>query len=988
MKLKLLFWLRNLVLLNILIFTALSTVFAQTNSISEFPAGQPIGSITTGPDGALWFPELNTARTAEVIARLSTDGVLTEFLLPARCLIFGITSGPDGAIWFTDVFSRVGRITTTGNVTFYPISDEADDIVTGPDGALWFTESGLNLIGRITTSGSLTEFVVPSAAPPLSNLPPTSDPFGITAGSDGALWFVERRLNQIGRITTDGFFTEYQIPTLLSGATEIAAGPDGALWFTEVDAGVIGRITTGGLISEFPLPGAGPESFIWPTGIARGPDGAMWFTERLTNKIGRITKDGVITEFPVPTEFSDPIGITAGADGAMWFTEERASQIGRIQVQRTLTAPVNVQATQIGITGDKILITWNYPDTQIDDFVIASKFPSGNWVPLATVPPVPSCTPASNTPHAVFCTYFDTNVPPFSTVSYEIHAQQGGTDSPDSIPTTAYQLKICPPASGCEPFVDQSTINAHFTPDPTLMPLASAARDLGFKHFNWVSFVEHYPRCYLTSPDSDKLHMWIADPVFPQVGPSPQAPHIDPPLGGYFEYGIYRDGCTKCDRGPSDALPYYWNEQPQWFLSPTFSLNPEFDLASNSAGGDQTQAPTAKFFDQPHIACLPGDSPTQTSDYLGFLTALVGVDDQIGTLPAKYTVLNAFTWNTTFNSKTGGVSVTSARPPVDGGTGGVFNVVPVNVSNLPPDVRQLLAATGAQNLSTAQYVDSNAPITAGFLSGQQETNGWVRGLLTVTLIATDIDGPADIFSTTYSLDGGPQITYTGPFAIAGDGIHNLEFGSTDIAGNVETPRPSRIVKIDSTPPTITPYLAPSTNANGWTNSDVTVSFACADALSGLAAGSPPTATVLASEGANQQVSGTCFDVAGNSASATVSGINIDKTPPVLSGLPVAGCTLWPPNHKFVTVATISGSDALSGLAALNVTGTSNEPMDPNNPDIIISGSGTQPRTVQLRAERLGTGSGRVYTINTVATDAAGNTVSATSTCTVPHDQGH
>jgi hypothetical protein len=119
----------------------------------------------------------------------------------------------------------------------------------------------------------------------------------------------------------------------------------------------------------------------------------------------------------------------------------------------------------------------------------------------------------------------------------------------------------------------------------------------------------------------------------------------------------------------------------------------------------------------------------------------------------------------------------------------------------------------------------------------------------------------------------------------------------------------------------------------------------------------------------------------------VSGINIDKTPPVLSGLPTAGCTLWPPDHKFVTVATISGSDALSGLASLNVTGSSNEPMDPNDPDIIISGTGTRPRTVQLRADRLGTGTGRVYTLTTTATDVAGNMTTAVSTCTVPHDQG-
>jgi hypothetical protein len=49
--------------------------------------------------------------------------------------------------------------------------------------------------------------------------------------------------------------------------------------------------------------------------------------------------------------------------------------------------------------------------------------------------------------------------------------------------------------------------------------------------------------------------------------------------------------------------------------------------------------------------------------------------------------------------------------------------------------------------------------------------------------------------------------------------------------------------------------------------------------------------------------------------------------------------LWPPDKQFVTVATISAADALSGIASFNVTGTSNEPQDPSNPDIVISGTG-------------------------------------------------
>lgn len=134
------------------------------------------------------------------------------------------------------------------------------------------------------------------------------------------------------------------------------------------------------------------------------------------------------------------------------------------------------------------------------------------------------------------------------------------------------------------------------------------------------------------------------------------------------------------------------------------------------------------------------------------------------------------------------------------------------------------------------------------------------------------------------------------------------------------------------------------------------------------------------------MSGTCFDLASNSASATASGINIDKTPPALSGLPLANCTLWPPDKKFITAATISAADALSGLASFNVAGTSNEPQNPNDPNIVITGTGLGPRTVQLRADRLGTGTGRVYTITSTAADAAGNVVNATSTCVVPHDQ--
>ena len=69
-----------------------------------------------------------------------------------------------------------------------------------------------------------------------------------------------------------------------------------------------------------------------------------------------------------------------------------------------------------------------------------------------------------------------------------------------------------------------------------------------------------------------------------------------------------------------------------------------------------------------------------------------------------------------------------------------------------------------------------------------------------------------------------------------------------------------------------------------------------------------------------------------------------------------------------------------------VTGASNEPSDPNAPDIVITGDGVGPRTILVRAFRLGNGTGRVYTLTATATDITGNTTSSTEMCTVPHDQ--
>jgi virginiamycin B lyase len=311
-------------------------------SITEYPLSNrnsvPRG-ITTGPDGALWFAEYS----ANKIGRITTSGVITEFNVPtANAQPLGITAGPDGALWFSEstsaIVSKIGRITTDGVVTEYSIPSQGAEptgIIAGPDGALWFSATGCGTdangiipskIGRITTAGVITLY-------PLSSRFCVA-PIAITVGPDGAMWFAESgsTTNMIGRITTAGVITEYPVSQLSNGISCLTAGPDGALWFG-MGSG-IGRITTTGVITQYFL----PTQSNGVSGITASPDGTLWFTESgqsgTGSKIGRITTSGVITEYSLPVDNSSPYSITAGSGGAFWFTEYggAGSQIGRIQM--------------------------------------------------------------------------------------------------------------------------------------------------------------------------------------------------------------------------------------------------------------------------------------------------------------------------------------------------------------------------------------------------------------------------------------------------------------------------------------------------------------------------------------------------------------------------------------------------------------------------------------------------------------------------------
>jgi hypothetical protein len=134
---------------------------------------------------------------------------------------------------------------------------------------------------------------------------------------------------------------------------------------------------------------------------------------------------------------------------------------------------------------------------------------------------------------------------------------------------------------------------------------------------------------------------------------------------------------------------------------------------------------------------------------------------------------------------------------------------------------------------------------------------------------------------------------------------------------------------------------------------------------------------------------TVTDAAGLSDSCTATVTVVDETPPAITSIAVTPDELWPPNHRMVPVTVIVSAhdDCDPAPHAAIVSVSCNETADARGagstePDFEISG----PLTADLRAERSGPGSGRIYTISVRVTDADGNTATGTVTVTVPSNQ--
>jgi RHS repeat-associated protein len=153
-------------------------------------------------------------------------------------------------------------------------------------------------------------------------------------------------------------------------------------------------------------------------------------------------------------------------------------------------------------------------------------------------------------------------------------------------------------------------------------------------------------------------------------------------------------------------------------------------------------------------------------------------------------------------------------------------------------------------------------------------------------------------------------TATG-FDLGADGPHTLTIVGTNVGGS-STINP--VVTSDTVAPSVEATTLPPPNAAGWNQTDVTVHFTCSDLGSGIA--SCPGDVVVTSEGANQAVTRSATDRAGNSALATAV-VSIDKTVPAVTITAPSNNALSSDPHVVVT----GGADDAATVTVNGVVAT-------------------------------------------------------------------
>jgi hypothetical protein len=263
----------------------------------------------------------------------------------------------------------------------------------------------------------------------------------------------------------------------------------------------------------------------------------------------------------------------------------------------------------------------------------------------------------------------------------------------------------------------------------------------------------------------------------------------------------------------------------------------------------------------------------------------------------------------------------------------------------------------------------------------------------------DASGSSDPYNDTLTYDW----TWTGGSATGVSATTTFPLGTTIVTltvndGQYNSTDTVSITVVDTTPPTVYAGEDITVEQESYEGTEVTLSGNATDLVdteldyvwteNGTILGNEANLTYTFNLGTHE-LALSATDDSGNTGSDTVVVTVVDTTPPEIT-ISVTPEDLWPPNHKYVEVIiTVTVYDVCDPSPTITfVSMTSNEPDnakgigDGNTIDDMVI---VDDFTFELRAERAGNGSGRIYTITYQATDASGNSAQASATVTVRHN---
>lgn len=269
--------------------------------------------------------------------------------------------------------------------------------------------------------------------------------------------------------------------------------------------------------------------------------------------------------------------------------------------------------------------------------------------------------------------------------------------------------------------------------------------------------------------------------------------------------------------------------------------------------------------------------------------------------------------------------------------------------------------------------DTAQPMIELLFDRQANANGWYNSAVTASFVCAD------------SLSG--ILNCPSPISLDTEGASiNVTGTTSDRAGNNTTINQS--INLDKTQPTIQANVSPTPNTDGWNNTDVNVTYSCADALSGVDI--CENGQLYTQDGKGLLAGGNVVDKAGNEAEV-MSTLNVDRAAPVVGNI------IWSNNPKaisatseFTASATETNNPAgVSGIKRAEYFMGDVDPGQGNGSSMVqeslILDGNNSVVDASFRATLSTNFQPGVYKVNVRVLDAAGNWSTVTSDYLVVYD---